>query len=400
MSGNKINANNYTIRNKVKLIRGGKEYFKLLTDLIDSSIHSIHLQTYIFDDDETGSLIGDAMINAAHRNVQVYFIADGYASRVMSSSFINRLQNAGIHFKFFEPLFKSKHFYLGRRLHHKVVVADGKHALVGGLNITNRYNDIHGKPAWLDFALYVQGEAAVQLFQICADMWKPTYPKLAELPGDIDIFLATIPEKEYCSVRVRRNDWVKNKIEIWRSYLQLFNHANKSIVIMCSYFLPGWELLSRLRKAINRGVEVKIILTGPTDVRIAKYAERYLYYWMLKNKITLFEYQPTVLHAKLAITDGHWVTLGSYNINNISAHASIEINLDIRNKLFAQKVQKEIQEIIERDCILITNENYKASYNWPKRLWHKVSYLVVQVILFLFTFYLKREKTKKDLASL
>src|SRR6185503_5855367 len=106
-----------------KLIRGGNEYFKLLTNLIDSSIHSIHLQTYIFDDDETGSLIGDAMINAAHRNVQVYFIADGYASRVMSSSFINRLQNAGIHFKFFEPLFKSKHFYLGRRLHHKVVVA-------------------------------------------------------------------------------------------------------------------------------------------------------------------------------------------------------------------------------------------------------------------------------------
>ena len=169
---------------------------------------------------------------------------------------------------------------------------------------------------------------------------------------------------------------------------------------MCSYFLPGWELLSRLRKAINRGVEIKIVLTGPTDVRIAKYAERYLYYWMLKNRITLFEYQPTVLHAKLAVTDGHWVTIGSYNINNISAHASIEINLDVRNKPFAQNVQKEIEEIIEKDCILITNENYKASYNWFKRLWHKVSYLVVQVILFLFTFYFKREKAKKDLDSL
>src|SRR6476619_4012028 len=140
MSGGKINAYNYTIRNKVRFIRGGDEYFNLLTNLIDSSIHSIHLQTYIFDDDETGSLIADAMINAAQRNVQVYLLADGYASRVMSRSFINRLQNSGIHFKFFEPLFRSKHFYFGRRLHHKVFVADGKHALVGGLNIANRYN--------------------------------------------------------------------------------------------------------------------------------------------------------------------------------------------------------------------------------------------------------------------
>jgi cardiolipin synthase len=231
-------------------------------------------------------------------------------------------------------------------------------------------------------------------------MWKPTKSQMIQLPGDTDDFLSHISEKEYCSVRVRRNDWVKNKIEIWRSYLDLFNHANKSIIIMCSYFLPGWELLNRLRKAVNRGVEVKIILTGPTDVRIAKYAERYLYYWMLKNKITLFEYQPTVLHAKLAVTDGHWVTLGSYNINNISARASIEINLDVRNKIFAEKVQKQIEEIIEKDCTLITNENYKARYNFFKRFWQRLAYLAIQLILNLFTFYFKRERQIKKPGSL
>jgi len=395
MSGRKKNVNAYTIRNKVKLIRGGREYFKLLIDLINCSTHSVHLQTYIFDDDETGSLVAEAMINASHRNVRVYFIADGYASKVMSQSFINHFRAAGVYFKFFEPLFKSKHFYFGRRLHHKVVVVDGKHALVGGLNITNRYNDIQGNSAWLDFALYVQGEAAVQLFGICADMWKPDTMEIIPLPKNIDDFLDSLPEKEYCSVRVRRNDWVTNKIEIWRSYLELFNHANKSIMIICSYFLPGWELLTRLRKAVNRGVEVKIVLTGPTDVRIAKYAERYLYYWMLKNKIILYEYQPTVLHAKLAVTDSHWVNIGSYNINNISAHASIEINLEVRNKIFAEQVQSEIEKIIENDCILITNENYRMRYNLFKRFWHRLSYLVVQLILNLFTFYFKRERQIK-----
>lgn len=391
MSGNKINSNYYTHRNKVKLIRGGSEYFTLLTGLINAAVHSIHLQTYIFDDDETGALVAEAMMKAAQRKVRVYFIADGYASGGLPNSFITNLENAGVHFKYFEPLFKSHHFYFGRRMHHKVFVVDGKHAIVGGINITDRYNDMPGKPAWLDFALYVQGDAAVQLFGMCNKMWKAHIEQIIQLPADIENFLESIPEKEYCSIRVRHNDWVKNKIEIWRSYLELFNHANKSIVIVCSYFLPGWVLLKRLKKAAKRGVQIKIILTGVSDVRIAKHAERYLYYWMLKNNIQLFEYQPTVLHAKLAIADGHWVTIGSYNINNISARASIEINLDVRNRIFAQQAQQQIEEIIANDCIRITRESYAASTGYFKRLWQKISYRCINFILTLFTFYFKRE---------
>lgn len=394
MSAGKINSNYYTKRNVVKLIRGGHEYFVLLTELMSKAIHSIHLQTYIFDDDVTGIAIADEMIKAARRNVQVYFMVDGYASRGIPKSLIRNLMDAGVHFKFFEPLFKSKHFYLGRRLHQKVVVIDGRHGLVGGINISNRYNDLVGMPAWLDFALYVKGEAAVQLFRICSHMWKSPVPD----PADLEQFLAEIPESEYCSVRVRRNDWVKNKVEIWRSYMELFNHANTSIVIMCSYFLPGWELLRRLGKAAKRGVRIKIILTGPTDVQIAKLAERYLYDWMLRNSIEIFEYQPNVLHAKLAVTDGHWVTIGSYNINNISAHASMEINLDIRNKPFAQKVQNLLENIIMNDCIPMTKDNYKSTTNIFKKFWQKAAYHLYRLILNLFTFYFKREVQPNHLA--
>ena len=389
-SDKKINSY-YTTRNKVRLIRGGSEYFTLLLQLINSAQHSIHLQIYIYHDDETGLMIGEAMMNAAQRNVQVYFIADGYASRAMSKSFITRLQNAGIHFKYFEPLFKSKHFYFGRRLHHKVVVVDGKSALVGGMNITNRYNDMPGTPAWLDFAIYVQGEAAVQLFKICSDMWKFSEPPIIKLPNDIEEYLQGIPQIEYCSLRVRRNDWIKNKNEIWRSYFELFNHADYSIIIMCSYFLPGMELLKRLSNAAKRGVQIKIILAGPSDVMIAKYAERYLYNRLLKNNIEIYEYQPNVLHAKLAITDGHWITLGSYNINNISALASIEINLDVRNKVFAYKVQQQLEEIIEQDCISITPENYKLTSGFFVRLRQKLAYYFIKIAINLFRFHFKRE---------
>lgn len=100
----KKNLNYYTIRNKVKLIRGGSEYFELLLNLIHSAAHSIHLQFYIYDDDNTGLMIGTALMDAAKRNVKVYFMAAGYASQVMARSFISRLRNAGIYFKYFQPL--------------------------------------------------------------------------------------------------------------------------------------------------------------------------------------------------------------------------------------------------------------------------------------------------------
>ena len=150
----------YTSRNKVKLIRGGKVYFDSLLQMINSATESIHLQAYIYDDDETGKQVAEALQAAAKRNVEVYLLTDGYASKVMSRSFINELQQSGIHFRFFNPLFKSRHFYFGRRLHHKVIVTDTRYAMIGGVNITNRYNDMPGEPAWLDFAIYIEGEAA------------------------------------------------------------------------------------------------------------------------------------------------------------------------------------------------------------------------------------------------
>ena len=139
----------YSTHNKVKLIHGGKEYFDLLLDLINKATASIHLQTYVYDDDETVSIIAVALNAAAQRNVSVYLLAGAYASRVMSQRFIDELRESGIHFRFFEPFFRNKYFYFGRRMHHKVFVADAKFALTGGINIANRYNDMPGMPAWI-----------------------------------------------------------------------------------------------------------------------------------------------------------------------------------------------------------------------------------------------------------
>jgi cardiolipin synthase A/B len=382
MSSGKIINHFYTANNKVELVKGGASFFNLLKQLISNANNSIHIRVYIWDDDETGRSIAEVLIAAAKRGVCVFVVADGYASQSLHAHFTARLRSNGIHFRFFEPLLKSSHFYFGRRMHEKIVVIDGEQALVGGINFADRYNDINGIPAWLDFAVHVRGDAAIQLFNYCAADWKEelnTSMVKPQLTG------------EKCSVRISRNDWVKWKQQIWKTYFSLFNDSEKSITVMCSYFLPGRVLRKRLSAAAKRGVKVRIILAGPSDVMVAKYAERYLYNWMLRNNIAVYEYQPTVLHAKMMVADNHRVTIGSYNVNNVSAYASVELNVDIRNRPFATSVQEMMNGIIASDCVKVKHDTFVSNVTWLKRLIQKSSYEFVRVILNLSTFYFRHE---------
>lgn len=161
---------------------------------------------------------------------------------------------------------------------------------------------------------------------------------------------------------------------------------------MCSYFLPGRLFRKRLSQAVKRGVKVKVILAGPSDVMMAKNAERYLYEWLLKNNIEIYEYQKTVLHAKVAEYDNLWSTIGSYNVNNISAYASLELNLEIRNNEFSKKVENELEQIIAGECKPITKENYSSSTNFARRIWQRFCYGFINNVLKLFTFYFKQEE--------
>lgn len=383
----------YTTRNQVKLVKGGQEFFSLLHTMIKKARHSIYLQFYIYDEDETGIAVADALKHAAARGVTVFLLVDGYASQKISKHFIKELKEARIHFRRFEPLFKSTRFYFGRRLHHKVVVVDGLYSLVGGINISNRYNDMPDQPAWLDTALYCEGEASYKLHHICREMWRDKKIKEGIIGHEsVDQFCFSIPEKDHHSVRVRRNDWVKRKNEIWKSYMYMFRHAEDEIHIMCSYFLPGRAHRRALIKAANRGVKIKIILASRSDVRIAKHAERYLYEWLLKNKVDIYEYQKTILHAKIAVYDNRWSTVGSYNINNISSYASLELNMDVRNKPFAHEVKSALEQIIAEDCKQISLENYSSSTRFFRRLWQRICYSIINNVFNLFTFYFRQEE--------
>lgn len=386
----KTASGSYSLHNAVKLVKGGQEYFDLLETMIFAAKHSIHFQMYIYDEDETGKRIARALIEAAVRGVKVYVLVDGYASRNLSTDFIDNLLRAGINFRRFEPILKSKSFYFGRRLHHKVVVIDSFHCMVAGLNISNRYNDLGETKAWLDWALYVEGDVADTLARVCIRRYKVRIPVRE---ATVDTTPLEIPPVEKdCAVRIRINDWVNSKREITNSYLEMFKTASSQIVIMSPYFLPGELIRRRIKQAVKRGVKIRVIQAGISDIAMSKYAERYMYRWLFRNKVEIFEYQKAVLHGKIAVCDGQWMTVGSYNLNNLSAYVSIELNLDVNNPVFARKVERCLEEIIEKDCVQITEEVYNKRTNVMIHVLQKVSYNLLRMALFLFTFYFKQRE--------
>ncbi len=382
----------FTSNNKVKLIRGGEAYFALLEELISKAKDTIHLQVYIYDEDDTGRRIAGALVEAARRNVKVYLMADGYASKAISVRFVKELTDAGINFRFFEPLFRSNNFYFGRRLHHKMVVIDTAIALVGGINISNHYNDMPGKPAWLDFALLTEGNIAKELCVLCWKTWRGYQPFKDVSLCEQRQLLPEIVAGEPAKVRMRRNDWVRQKNQISKSYIEMMVKAESRIFVLCSYFLPGNIMRRSIRQAVNRGVKVKVIMAGKSDLVVAKNAERFLYDWLLRNKVEIYEYQNNILHGKIAVCDGEWLTIGSYNVNDISAYASVELNLDVKSPVFAKQVEQTLDEIISTGCVPVTMESHRRTKNIFKQFFRWVSYELFRLGFHAFTFYFKQKK--------
>lgn len=365
-----------TSRNKAELIRGGRTYFDLLKKLISQAERLIHFQFYIFDPDATGKEVADALIAAARRGVTVYVLLDAYGSQNLTRSIIDEFEAAGVHFRWFQHLFKARKFYLGRRLHHKVVVIDGHHSLVSGLNISDRYNDMPGEPAWLDWALYCEGEVSLQLEDICRKRMKLRPQATHTQP----------PAKTgSCEIGVRVNDWIGRRGEITRAYLTMLREARSHVVIMTPYFMPGRYFRKALKDAAARGVKIQMILTRDSDVPAAKYAERYMYDWLFRHNIEILEYQKNVLHGKIATADNRWATVGSYNVNNLSAYASIELNLVVINPALVSDINTRLDNIITYDCKRITPYMYKEYANVFMRLLQGAAYRMFRFMLFIFT---------------
>ena len=361
----------------IELLRSGENFFSVCERVIDSAKQYIHFQTYIVDDDETGRRITDSLIRASERGVRVYFLLDAYGGNSFSKELIDKVEKAGILFRLFSPGLISKDFQLSLRLHHKVILADGDTVIIGGMNIADRYHGKKDSKEWLDFAILINGPECAHVLFILKRLWNKAF-----IPGrerSRETMHNPLHFEQDVKLKILQNNWYRNKIEILKSYRSALKHAQYRMTIFASYFLPGRNERRLLRNASRRGVDIKIVLSAESDAPVFKRATNFLYDFILRNNITIYEYLPSNLHAKVATVDGNWVTIGSYNMNHLSDYGSIEMNADILDVHFAEEFEKILLDIIEKDCRQVTFEEYKKRKTWLFQLTDWFSYQMIRV---------------------
>jgi cardiolipin synthase len=372
----------------IELVHSGEDYFTRLERIIFESKSEIHIQTYIFEYDNIGKKIIAALKEAALRNVKIYILLDGFGSFSFPKHVLNDLTQNGINIRFFAPLFSANSFYLGRRLHHKVVVVDKKIALIGGINIADKYlgNDI--VPAWLDYAVQLQDEKiGASLAKLCCDIY---FKKRRVSRKKID---SVANYKGEIAVSVLQNDWLKRKNEILKAYIKSIGEAKKEIVIVGSYFLPGRKMVATLKKASKNNVKIKLILSGISDLPMARRASCHFYSKLLHYNIELYEWKSSILHGKSAVVDNNWTTIGSFNLNNLSSFASIEMNVGINSAEFSNNYLKHLNQIMSQ-CQRITPESLELSYGLFPKFINWISYWITRIIEIIVT-YLPHKRFKR-----
>jgi cardiolipin synthase len=370
-----MNTESINIVESLSLVHSGADYFSRLERIIADSKVEIHIQMYIFEEDDTGSKIITALKEAALRNVKIYIVLDGFGSFSFPSKTIAELKKIGVNFRFFSPMFSASSFYIGRRLHNKVIVSDAKTVLIGGINIANKYRGTETELPWLDFAVELNGDIAAAL----QDFFRAVYFKKERKKVPI----VSIPKEGY--VGFLQNDWLKGKNEIARAYVKSIQNAEKEIIIMGSYFLPGRRIVKALRIASKNKVQIKLILSGISDVTIVRRATCYLYAKLLRYNIELYEWNKSVLHGKAMVVDGKWTSIGSFNLNNLSSYASIEMNVEVYSELFSKGFQLELNNIISQSQ-KITPETLKLKYSLSSKLINWFSYRMTRIIEIIVTY--------------
>jgi cardiolipin synthase A/B len=369
----------YKKGHSVELLQSGEPFFAANIKAIDQARQYIHFQTYIVDEDETGLRIFDALIRAAERGVRIYLLLDAFGTKYLSGELIKRIENSGILFRFFSPVFITKGFQLSLRLHHKVLLVDGALAIIGGLNFADRYHGTPRKREWLDFAVAVKGPECIHINSILRRTWNKAFISREERSNEI--VHTTMIFEENVALRIIENNWYRSKMEILRSYRSAFKHAHDHMILFASYFLPGRLERKLLRLASARGVDIKIVLAAESDAPMFKRATGFLYDYILRNNIKIYEYLPSNLHAKVATVDGKWSTIGSYNLNHISDYGSIEMNVDILDTQFTENFEKNLLSIIKNDCRQVTFEEYLRRKTWFSQFRGWMSYQMIRLAM-------------------
>jgi cardiolipin synthase len=343
--------------NRVALLKDGEQTFPAMFEAAAQAGSTLCIETYILEDDALGRRLAEVLIDRAYAGVEVNLLYDGWGARV-SDAYVMRLKLAGVRTLSFQPVRWSGRWSgrlaralgrLRRRNHRKALIVDGRVAFTGGLNLSNDYASVEdGGRGWRDTHVRVEGPAAVQLERMFLETWRAHHgPALDEER------YKRPPLEQDERVRFIGNAFANDRKDVRVAYTRAFAGAKRCIRVMNSYFMPPTGVLKRLMRAARHGVDVQVIIAGSTDVPLVLLATRGLYGKLLKSGVKIFEWEGRVLHAKTALVDGTWSTVGSANLDALSLRQNLEVNAVVVDERFGNAMERLFDEDLKQ-CVQVT----------------------------------------------
>lgn len=348
--------------NRLTLLRTGREYFPALEEAIDGATIQVFVQMYIFADDATGRRIAAALARAAQRKVSVHVLIDAGGSRPYLKGLYEEMVAAGVDVLLFRP--EVKWLSIGRsrlrRMHRKVAVIDGLVGFVGGINIIDDMNTPRHKPPRYDYAVRVEGPLVWQMVEHAASLWQlaawSTFNKQLDAP--IRATLDAAPKGWQRAAYVVRDNF-RHRSDIEDAYLEIIESASEEILIACAYFFPGRRFRRALVQAAARGVRVRLLLQGRVEYLLLHYATRALYGAFLDADIEIYEYHRSFMHAKVAVADMRWATVGSSNIDPFSLLLAREANVVVDDRRFAIELRASLAQYMAEGAEPVHKQSWR-----------------------------------------
>ncbi len=400
---------------QITLLQDGQEYFPALEQAIDSARREVRLETYIFDFDASGEVIAEALARAADRGVHVYLAVDGVGTPKLPSIWARRFDDSGVAWHVFQPLGRWGALIPSRwrRLHRKMCIVDEEIGFCGGINITDDFHDPAVGPLReprFDFAVRVTGPLVQDMAETAARFWwrmtvardlreRELPAAWRELQQRVRTAMATRredaedPDDERASqigalaghsarAELVLRDNLRNRRHIERAYLKAIGTARREVIIANAYFLPGARLRKALILAAGRGVRIRLLLQGRYEYFLQYHGSRPVYGALLAAGVEIHEYAASFLHAKVAVVDGRWATVGSSNLDPLSLLLAREANIVVRNRAFAEDLRQRLEQAMAQGGRRVDAVAF-ANRSWRMRVMEHLAFGVMRLGLLL-----------------
>jgi len=398
----------------LRLLDGGRALFPALAAAMDRAQHHVYLETYIFEFANAALQVAQALERAALRGVTVRLVVDGVGTPHVPPDWANRLTAAGVQWRIYRPLGK-----LGllipsrwRRLHRKLCVIDGVVGFCGGINLIDDQDDVvlgrleHPR---LDYALQVSGPLVADMQDAMEQFWWRLQAVRAARqrafraawqaarvalphPQSWEWWHAPDPspaddgpqpvQARLAQAALLLRDNVAHRHDIEKAYLKAIGEARHDILIANAYFIPGRRLRRALRLAVRRGVRVRLLLQGRYERFLQYHAARPVHHRLLEAGVEIYEYAPSSLHAKVAVVDGRWATVGSSNLDPLSLLLSREANIVTTDGAFASQLHDHLLCLLRDQARPLRLEEMQAR-NWQTRWRDHLAFAFMRALLFV-----------------